>query len=67
MIGKGLNMKLDNLNETMELIRKIYTCEIPMFDEDGDDWTDEYSDFYDSLDDSPTGPAFWERAGGIIA
>ena len=53
-------MKLDNLNETMELIRKIYTCEIPMFDEDGDDWTEEYSDFYDSLDDLIKDPGYFE-------
>ena len=53
-------MKLDNLNETMELIRKIYTCEIPMFDEDGDDWTDEYSDFYDSLDELVKDPCYFE-------
>ena len=38
-------MKLDSLNETMEIIRKIYTCEIPVFDEEGDDWTDAYSLF----------------------
>ena len=43
-------MKLDNLDKTMEIIRKIYTCEIPMFDEEGDDWTEEYTDFYNSLD-----------------
>ena len=53
-------MKLDNLNETMELIRKIYTCEILMFDEDGDDWTDEYSDFYDSIDDLKKEPGYFE-------
>lgn len=53
-------MKLDNLNETMDIIRKIYTCEIPMFDEDGDDWTDEYSDFYDSLDDLISNPGYFE-------
>lgn len=53
-------MKTDNLNETMELIRKIYTCEIPMFDEDGDDWTDEYSDFYDSFEDLIKDPGFFE-------
>lgn len=53
-------MKLDNLDETMEIIRKIYTCEIPMFDEDGDDWTDEYSDFYSSLDDLKSNPSYFE-------
>lgn len=53
-------MKSDNLNETMEMIRKIYTCEISMFDEDGDDWTDEYSDFYDSLDDLKSNPEYFE-------
>lgn len=53
-------MELDNLNETMEIIRKIYTCEIPMFDEDGDDWTEEYSDFYDSLDDLKNNPQYFE-------
>lgn len=53
-------MELNNLSETMERIRKIYTCEVPMFDEDGDDWTDEYSDFYDSFDDLKRNPGYFE-------
>jgi len=61
MLGReGSLMKSNNFNETMELIRKIYTCEIPMFDEDGDDWTDEYSDFYDSLDGLIKDPGYFE-------
>ena len=51
-------MKLDNLDKTMEIIRKIYTCEIPMFDEEGDDWTEEYTDFYNSLDDLIKNPGY---------
>ena len=52
----------------MEIIRKIYTCEIPMFDEEGDDWTEEYTDFYNSLDDLIKNPTeakddwFWVDA-----
>ncbi len=43
-------MEFNNLDETMEIIRKIYTCEISMFDEDGDDWSDEFTDFYESIE-----------------
>ena len=53
-------MKLDNLDKTMEIIRKIYTCEIPMFDEEGDDWTEEYTDFYNSLDDLIKNPGYFK-------
>ena len=44
----------------MEIIRKIYTCEIPMFDEEGDDWTEEYTDFYNSLDDLIKNPGYFK-------
>lgn len=53
-------MKLDNLDKTMEIIRKIYTCEIPMFDEEGDDWTEEYTDFDNSLDDLIKNPGYFK-------
>ena len=59
-------MKLDNLDKTMEIIRKIYTCEIPMFDEEGDDWTEEYTDFYNSLDDLIKNPGYFIKSSNEL-
>lgn len=33
---------ITNIDATIEFMRKIYSEEILMFDEDGDDWTEEY-------------------------
>ncbi len=34
-------------------------CEIPMFDEYGDDWTDEFNDFYNSTDKLIQNPGYF--------